>query len=345
MEPQDPPVDSPELSQRASLFSRSPLSDHHLTHRPSLADLPGSYPYSESARTSNQPSPPPSTALETLFAFPLLRLPPEVILTVIAHVDERDPSPTFPTGPCTELLRLSETSRWFHQECRARIWRSIAYVSESRYRPLEFRRARSLATLRDIIRTRRAQGIQLPILALSLAELVPDDFTHMTGPDEEEQAMLAVVSDLAGSTLQVLFLRQIEMSRAGAQRLLEAIQTSPTLSALRFNQIDFWPDHPDMVRSFAPLTRIKTIQVMHSDPELFQLVDKCPNLDSLLLWPATRRLGNRIHVVKGLLPHLRLLSLDSVREATAFRALADEIIVRRPLSLSLCPSGRLSFVR
>lgn len=319
--------------------SLSPLSD--LLSSPitiTRSDLPGSYPYSESTQTSNQPSPPPSTALETLVAFPLLRLPPEVILTVIAHVDERDPSPTFPTGPCTELLRLSETSRWFHQECRARIWRSIAYVSESRYRPLEFRRARSLAALRDIIRTRRAQGIDLPILAISLAELVPDDFTHMTGPDEEEQAMLDVVSDLASSTLQVLFLRQIEMSRAGAQRLLEAIQTSPTLSALRFNQIDFWPDHPDMVRSFAPLTRIKTIQVMHSDPELFQLVDKCPNLDSLLLWPATRRLGNRIQVVKGLLPHLRLLSLDSVREATAFRALADEIIVRRPPCLSPHPT-------
>ncbi|GAA5976662.1 hypothetical protein JCM10908_005586 [Rhodotorula pacifica] len=297
--------------------------------------LPGSYPYSEATRTSKQPS--PSTQLDTKFAFPLLQLPPEVILTVIAHVDERDPSPTFPTGPCTELLRLSETSRWFHQECRARIWRSISYVSESTYRPVEYRRSRNIATLRDMIRTRRAQGVDndLPILALSVAELAPDDFTHMTGPDEEEQAMLDVVSELAASTLQVLFLRRIEMSQTGAQRLLETIRSSPTLSALRFNQIDFWPDHPDIVRSFAPLTRIKTIQVMHSDPELFQLVDKCTNLDSLLLWPSTRRLGNRIEVIKGLLPHLRLLSLDSVREAAAFRALADEIIRLSDLGLTL----------
>lgn len=284
-----------------------------------------------------------STVLETKAAFRLLDLPQEVILSVIAHVDVRDPSPTFPTGPCPELLRLAETNRWFHQECRARIWRSVRYVSESRYRPVEYRTMRSIATLRDLVRQRRTQGVTLPILALSVADFAADEgsmfgmrsATYATV--DEEVPFLDLLQNLAQSTLQVLFMKHVELSRQGGERMLHAIRDSTTLSAIRFNQIDFWPDHADVVQAFPTLPRIKTLQVMHSDPELFQLVDKCPNLDSLLLWPSTRRIGPRIAVIKGLLPHLRLLSLDSVREAAAFRALADEIIVRLGRFLSFWP--------
>ncbi|BGP54417.1 hypothetical protein JCM8202_000851 [Rhodotorula sphaerocarpa] len=324
MDTDDVLADAQDDSPSPRSLSPSPLQAASSVLPHLAQSVPGSYPATDSARTSPVDS--PQTAAEPPTAFPLLDLPVEIQLAVIAHVDERDPSPTFPPGPCPELLRLSECSRWFYHECQPRIWRSVRYAPESRYRPAEYKKLRGIATLREILQTRRQQRAPLPVLAISLADLMPEGITDMTGPGEEEEAMLDVLEDLSQSSLQVLFVKQFEMSRDGGRRLLEAIQASPTLSALRFNQIDFWPDHPDVVRGFPPLPHIKTIQVMHSDPELFSLVDKCPNVDSLLLWPSARRVGPRMPVIKGLLPHLRLLSLDSVREAAAFRTLADEVL-------------------
>lgn len=326
MDTDDVLADAQDDSPSPRSLSPSPLQAASSVLPHLAQSVPGSYPATDSARTSPVDS--PQTAAEPPTAFPLLDLPVEIQLAVIAHVDERDPSPTFPPGPCPELLRLSECNRWFYHECQPRIWRSVRYAPESRYRPAEYKKLRGIATLREILQTRRQQRAPLPVLAISLADLMPEGITDMTGPGEEEEAMLDVLEDLSQSSLQVLFVKQFEMSRDGGRRLLEAIQASPTLSALRFNQIDFWPDHPDVVLGFPPLPHIKTIQVMHSDPELFSLVDKCPNVDSLLLWPSARRVGPRMPVIKGLLPHLRLLSLDSVREAAAFRTLADEVLVR-----------------
>jgi hypothetical protein len=62
------------------------------------------------------------------------------------------------------------------------------------------------------------------------------------------------------------------MTQLNGTKLLNAISTSPRLSALRFNQVEFWPNNPGVVRSFGSLDRIKTLQVMHSDPELVRLV-------------------------------------------------------------------------
>jgi hypothetical protein len=53
---------------------------------------------------------------------------------------------------------------------------------------------------------------------------------------------------------------------------------------------------------------------------------KCSNLDSLLLWPSSRRLGVYADTIQSLLPRLRLLSMDSVRDPSAFRQLGEEIV-------------------
>ncbi|BGP38342.1 hypothetical protein JCM10450v2_002290 [Rhodotorula kratochvilovae] len=271
-----------------------------------------------------------NTAVEVMPAFRLLDLPDELQLLIVHAVDERDPSPTFPCGPSSDLLALSQTSTWFHTVCRPLIWRSIRYTPASPFRPPDYRERRNLSALWEILHARAAQQNPLPILCLSVSELndEEEDLVDEDNPGlhEDESALVALVEALAASSLQVLFLKQMEIHQWRGARLLEAIAASPRLSALRFNQVDFYPQNPGVVLSFGTLQHIKTLQIMHSDPEIFDLVDKCPNVDSLLLWPSLRRIGKRIEAIKGLLPHLRNLSLDSVREAKAFRVIADEII-------------------
>ncbi|GAA6049021.1 hypothetical protein JCM3770_005443 [Rhodotorula araucariae] len=267
--------------------------------------------------------------LELTPAFRLLDLPDELQLLVVQAVDVRDPSPTFPCGPSPELLALAQTSSWFYDVCRPLIWRSVRYTPASPFRPQEYRNRRNLAQLADLLETRAGQQSPLPVVALSVGDIGDDD--DFFGEDaealhREETALVDVVQRLAATSLQVLFLKHMEVHQLRGAMLLEAVATSPRLSALRFNQVDFYPEEPGVVPSFSSLPHVKTLQIMHSDPELFELVDKCPNVDSLLLWPSLRRIGQRINVIKGLLPHLRNLSLDSVREAKAFRVIADEII-------------------
>lgn len=303
--------------------------------------------------------PPPADMCTTPTPFRLLDLPDELKLAVVAFVDERDPSPTFPSGPSTELLALSATSRWFHAVCRPLIWRSLRFVPDNVLRPVHYRRKRDMRALRHLVETRARQGAPLPIVALSVADLSADneDLYDEGAVDElpdEEKACVQVIQHLARSSLQVLFLKGMELHRDLGEAILRAIAASPKLSALRFNQVDFFPFEPHVVHEFGPLPHVKTLQIMHSDPEIVRLlpppprncpqlthaddprtqsglVSKCPNVDSLLLWPSLRRVGRHMDAVKGLLPHLRNLSLDSVREAHAFRVIADEIIVRCPL--------------
>ncbi|TNY22405.1 hypothetical protein DMC30DRAFT_149449 [Rhodotorula diobovata] len=275
--------------------------------------------------------PPPADMCTTPTPFRLLDLPDELKLAVVAFVDERDPSPTFPSGPSTELLALSATSRWFHAVCRPLVWRSLRFVPDNVLRPVHYRRKRDMRALRHLVETRARQGAPLPIVALSVADLSADneDLYDEGAVDElpdEEKACVQVIQHLACSSLQVLFLKGMELHRDLGEAILRAIAASPKLSALRFNQVDFFPFEPHVVHEFGPLPHVKTLQIMHSDPEISGLVSKCPNIDSLLLWPSLRRVGRHMDAVKGLLPHLRNLSLDSVREAHAFRVIADEII-------------------
>ncbi|GAA6000525.1 hypothetical protein JCM10207_008052 [Rhodosporidiobolus poonsookiae] len=283
---------------------------------------------------ARDPPPPlisPDPSLPQPSPFRLLDLPTEVILTIITAVDERDPSPTFPAGPPTDLLNLSLTSRWFHSLCHPLVWRSIRYTPEDEYRPAEWREKRDLQALRSLILEReKAQRAPFPVLQLSLTEPSLFDTLGSAEGQAEEDAYIEVIEAFARTTLQVLFLKEVEMSAANGAKLLAAVETSPRLSALRFNQVDFAPDPPGRVQSMGSLPRIKTLQVMHSDPELFDLILHSPNLDSVLLWPSSRRLSKYMPHIVSLLPHLRNLSLDAVKQASVFRTLANEILRLSP---------------
>ncbi|BGP30613.1 hypothetical protein JCM10296v2_002369 [Rhodotorula toruloides] len=277
-------------------------------------------------------SPPADTSsaqLDTKFAFPLLDLPSEIILVVIAHVDERDLSPTFPTGPCPELLNLASTNRKFNELCRPLIWRTVRYTPATHFRPAAYREMRSLATFWDILRERDKAGTPLPVLALSLDEVYSHDgplgVEHELVADEQEVA-LEIFDYLARSVLQVFFGKEFMLSLAGGHRLLDIIAASPTLSAVRLNQVSCWPPLLNLNERINRLAKVKTLQIMHSDPAFFQIVHVTPNLDSLLLWPSSRRIATYMDSIKTMLPQLRNLSLDSVHGASAFRKLADEIL-------------------
>ncbi|GAA5829287.1 hypothetical protein JCM11251_004993 [Rhodosporidiobolus azoricus] len=274
------------------------------------------------------PSPPPVNP------FPLLNLPQEILLAIVHQADERIPSPTFPSGPSSDLLALSAVNRFFHAVCSPLVWRSISYRPASTYRPEEWRRKRDLRALSDLVFARSGgegeeRGIgnrPLPIMQLSLEDPVVEDPQDTNQAQEEEDAWVEVVEALASSSLQVLFVKDVEMSAESGARLLRAIAGARRLSAVRFNQVEFFPRNPDVVRTLAPMTRMKTLQLMHSDPELFELVDRSPSLDSLLLWPTGRRMRRRLPAILRLLPHLRNLSLDAVHECDVFRDIADEIL-------------------
>ncbi|GAA5921364.1 hypothetical protein JCM3775_003009 [Rhodotorula graminis] len=280
-----------------------------------------------------RPPPPPRTddADQQLAPFRLLDLPAELVVHVAHLVDERDPSPTFPSGPSSELLALSATSRFFHAVCQPLKWRSVKFVPDTVLRPRAYRKKRDMRALEAILRTRAHQQQPLPIVALCVSDLSADndELWDLDDEDElpkEEAALARVVERLAATSLQVLFLSGLELHRDLGDSILRAIATSPKMSAVRFNQVDFYPDEPRCVRDFAQLDHIKTLQIMHSDSEISELVAKCPNVDSLLLWPSLRRVGRHMPAVKSFLPHLRNLSLDSVHEARVFRVIADEII-------------------
>ncbi|BGP14307.1 hypothetical protein JCM10213_004434 [Rhodosporidiobolus nylandii] len=276
--------------------------------------------------------PSPAPGADDTPPFRLLDLPQELIVAIVHALNERDPSPTFPSGPSTDLLSLAATSRWFNAVCQPLVWRSVRYKPEELIRPVEWRRTRDLRSLRELLRKREEQGGTLPIVQLSLEQPTESDDAELDGnveereADAEEAAYVEIIEAAARKTLQVLFLKDTEVRAANAARLIRAIADSPRVSAVRLNQVDFIEGKPGVVPSLPPLTRLKTLQIMHSDPELFGLADKCPSLDSLLLWPSTRRVGPHIESIKSLLPHLLNLSLDSVHGASAFRSLADEIL-------------------
>lgn len=116
--------------------------------------------------TSISPSPPPQLDSASAKAEPdnrtfrLLELPVEIVLLVISHLDERPYSASFPAGPPTDLLRLSEASRFFCSACRPRIWSAISYVLIPPKKAVtpEYRHSRSLSALNEIVRLCQGQG-------------------------------------------------------------------------------------------------------------------------------------------------------------------------------------------
>lgn len=70
---------------------------------------------------------------------------------------------------------------------------------------------------------------------------------------------------------------------------------------------------------------------MHGGRRNLQLLRLAPQLETLILWPSSRTLGPLIEVIVEMLPTLRCLSLDVVREPGAITAIAEAILVCRCL--------------
>ncbi|GAA5825750.1 hypothetical protein JCM5353_001409 [Sporobolomyces roseus] len=270
----------------------------------------------------------PITAESTLDTppFPLIDLPLDILLRVVKSVDERNTSPTFPRGPSDDLLNLSCTNKWFARICRPLIWRSIHYqpLIPGGPHPTAYRQARSLKALREII-----QGGSIQVQELSVD--MTAGFLLMRSVDDDEEgdetlALVNLIETLSQSGLQVLFMKEVTFSRQEAIRFFNIIASAPRLSAIRFNQVDmFTLPSSFFADSLPPLQHIRTLQIMHGSSQLLNFISKCPNLDSLLLWPSSRRLGVFTDTIKALLPRLRLLSMDSVRDPSAFRELSETI--------------------
>ncbi|GAA6009289.1 hypothetical protein JCM11491_004259 [Sporobolomyces phaffii] len=256
--------------------------------------------------------------------FPLAQLPYEIVLRIVRAVDERDLSPTFPRGPSDALLALSSTSRSFHSICRPLVFRSIKYTPLAPGpHPPDYRRARGLKALADLVRDSPE-----PIKVQQLSIEQSDSFFLLREEDEgadERSDVVSLVKTLVERGLQVLFLKEMAFTKEEAAVLLDTIARAPRLSAVRFNQVEIHALPSTIVKSLPSLDHIRTLQIMHGSSQLLNLVAKCPNLDSLLLWPSSRRLGVFAETIASLLPRLRLLSMDSVRDPAAFRQLGEEI--------------------
>ncbi|SCV74142.1 BQ2448_6574 [Microbotryum intermedium] len=281
--------------------------------------------------------------------FPILQLPPEILLSVIQHVDvgTRSSSPTFPCGPSKELLHLSEASTYLHTLCRPLIWRSVNWEPESirppsrrprqviddveaareyaaRVSKWKVRGMRSLlALMQDAQESTRGP---IKIKALSYTGYDDGEFGDDSIAAEPDVEALCDVLNVHGRQIQVMFLKSVVVGQELGRSLILDILALPKLSALRLNSVtitdqskalDFF-DH-----SMGALPPLRTLQIMHGSPKLLQLVGLMTDLHSLLLWPGSRQFGFLTPFIVRLLPQLRLLSLDSVSEPGVFDALAE----------------------
>jgi hypothetical protein len=174
-------------------------TDDRLSNLQQSSDFPGAFPRS----SSSSPSPP---SLAPLPPFPLLQLPQEVILHIIYLLDERLISPTFPAGPSTDLLNLSQVNNWFNACCRPLIWRSVKYKPEHKRRPIEWRRKRGLRALREIVKAAEESQRPFKVLQFSVDDPANDEVIEAAEGQQEEDAAVDVMEIWAKSSLQVRFL-------------------------------------------------------------------------------------------------------------------------------------------
>lgn len=394
------------------------MSDVNLTAPMSISPSPAPQPQpADCPSPSPSPSPPapaPAPASEPTPPFRLLDLPVEIVLLVIDHLDERCYSASFPCGPGRDLLRLSETSRFFLSACRPRIWSAISYapVRPKELVSSEFRQSRGLSALNQIVgrcQVQEAEGVlfpPLPIVRLSVQGsdndpnwmLVRALQAHQT--QTEDAALTELVSMLGKSiglevvqltysclavltkvvcywragqskVLQVLFVAYQSFTETTGPAFLRAVvEGSPALSAIRFNSVDGYLGKINLDDFNPNFDNLRTIQIMHGhkmlvstepplcpltvtgstasdatrptrhrhrhrsphppslSPPQVNLTRLAPNLESLLLWPASRRLGDLGDHIASKLGQLRNLSLDAVHEPAAFSLFANAIDAR-----------------
>lgn len=241
-----------------------------------------------------------------------------------------------------------------YAQCRPLIWRSISFEAEvGGVRPASWVEKRSLRRLSEIMRESRLVGTgqqrdtasvglgderdkdtkrttnPLPIKAFSyISPRIPWRFSSWD-PEPELQALLDVLLLLRNSPIQVIFLRGIEAeSRTLSLSILAALLELDTLSALRLNQVDLAGRLDTVLQRSSQRPNIRTLQIMHGSPQLVDLVRVAPNLESLLMWPSSRRYRELGTVILDRLPRLRMLSLDSVHEPSLFNKLSASIEVR-----------------
>jgi len=201
------------------------------------------------------------TTSPTMEHFPLAELPYEIILRIVHTLDERDNSPTFPTGPSDSLLALSAVNRSFSNICRPRIFRSVKFQPvPSGPHPPAYREARSLRALSQLIEESQ-QTQPIKVQELSIEELS----SFWGDPEEGEDEMSDVVKlvrTLIESGLQVLFLKGLAFTREETKELFDAISSAPRLSAIRFNQVDITASK-STIDGVPSLPKIRTLQIMH----------------------------------------------------------------------------------
>ncbi|SGY47042.1 BQ5605_C001g00489 [Microbotryum silenes-dioicae] len=226
--------------------------------------------------------------------FPILQLPPEILLCVIKSVDvgTRAISPTFPCGPSRELLCLSETSVYLHTLCRPLIWRSVNWEPQS-IRPPS-RRPRQVIEDVEAAREYAARVTRWKVRGMrSLLELMQEAKESTRGPikikalsytgyddgefgddsiaaEPDVQALCDILND-HGRQIQVIFLKAVVVGQELGRSLILDILYLPKLSALRLHSVtihnqsralDFFD------QMMGPLPPLRTLQIMHGSPKL-----------------------------------------------------------------------------
>ncbi|KAK4051833.1 hypothetical protein OIV83_002538 [Microbotryomycetes sp. JL201] len=279
-----------------------------------------------------------NTAIDSDYVFDLSQLPVEIVLKILALVDERQPLANFPAGPSEDLLNLSLTNKFCYHYCRPLVWKSVRYRSTTgTVTTPEFQRRRNLAQLLDLLNSSITSSHgPLPIRALSFEP--PRQFpTGLDGQaflSAEFSSLCSILRALARETtitsapLQILFFEgsENEMQNDMAHELLRAVLSLPMLEVLRLNSLYIQDSAWLSVLEHVPqLSKIKTLQIMHGSNRLGELLKFAPNVQSLLIWSHARAFWSLMDEIIERVPKLVKLSLDAVNQPSLFNHIAQAI--------------------
>ena len=166
-----------------------------------------------------------------------------------------------------------------------------------------------------------------------------------TGVFADDALALGEILTRLGPSLRALYLSELKVQgEVRVSRLLHALASCIRLRTLRVNSCTLTPFPTattsassssaaaaggDAHANVPELSSVRALQLMHNSDGVYALVDKCPKLESLLVWSFTRRLSPAIErAVVRHLPTLRCLSLDAVYDSSGFAFLSSGIKVR-----------------
>lgn len=290
--------------------------------------------------------------LEELESFNLLLLPNEIILKIINSINERIKIGLFTSGPSNELIQFSLVNKLFYGLITPLIFKSIRFNNLSKIvggnsnvgvRPLGFKKLRSLTNLVKILNSIKLRNYAPNLEIEELYINLKDEFDSIKFQLKELENFNLLLN-LFNFTIKILFLEEIQLDLNGDKFLL-SISNLTNLRVLRLNQVDF--GHLKIIQNLTNFDNLKTLQIMHGSSQFVRLiflllplacftnsslhlqltlVRKAPKLESLLIWPESRRLASLAPFIsQNLLPQLRLLSLDVVNEPTCLLLFASRI--------------------